>query len=112
LNAEGRIIRARKLKINMSHCLDITQSSFIILNNLIHTLNMSNCSQRSITDNGFIYLRGIHTLDLSGIIQPRLTDAALVHLIGISNLYITACTQFTEAGLAPLRAAGTNIIGP
>ena len=52
----------------------------------VHTLDMSNCSQSTITDAAFAHLRGIHTLNMSVCTQSTITDAAFAHLCGIDTL--------------------------
>ena len=52
----------------------------------VHTLDMSCCSQPTITDAAFAHLRGIHTLSMSYCNQATITDAAFAHLRGIHTL--------------------------
>jgi hypothetical protein len=41
------------------------------------------------TDDDFVHLRGIHTLDMSKCTQSTITDKAFVHLRGIHTLYMS-----------------------
>ena len=85
--------RERILRINISSCKNLTNAAFVPLNELIHTLDMSNCKQIGVTDAAFAHLRGVHTLDMSGCNQAGITDAAFAHLRGIHTLNMSGCNQ-------------------
>ena len=59
----------------------------------IHTLNMALCTQTTITDKAFENLRGIHTLNISRCDQTTTTDKAFENLRGIHTLNIEGCYQ-------------------
>jgi hypothetical protein len=50
---------------NVAKRADLCDADFFHLRG-IRTLDMSYCSQETITDGAFAHLRGIHTLDMSG----------------------------------------------
>jgi hypothetical protein len=84
------------LKINIGHCNHLTDKAFTILDTWIHTLDMRYCN--SITDAGFVHLRGVHTLVMRSCYQETITDAAFTHLAGIHTLNMDVCNQFTITG--------------
>ena len=51
----------------------------------LRSLNMSGCSQATLTDGAFAHLGGIRALNMGGCSQPTITDGAFVHLRGISS---------------------------
>ena len=69
----------------------------------IHTLNMAQCNQVSITDAAFVHLQGIHNLEMAYCDQDTITDAAFIHLKGIHSLSIFGCTQLTSAVFSYLK---------
>ena len=96
--------------LDMGNCcnLSITDAAFVHLRG-IHTLKMSGCFQRSITDAAFEHLRGIHTLDMSRCNQESITSAAFTHLRGIHTLNMSGCFQrsITDAAFEHLRGIHT-----
>ena len=64
-------------------------------------LNMQGC--RAVTDAAFAHLRGIRVLDMSCCSQPTITDAGLAHLVGITRLHMQGAD---EASVAAAHALG------
>jgi hypothetical protein len=62
--------------VNFSSNQEIEDHDFSSLQGTIHTLDMSICL--NITDEAFVYLKGIHALDISYCI--RITDKAFSYL--------------------------------
>ena len=61
----------------------------------IHSLDISWCDQKTITNNAIYYLFGIHTLNISGCNQHIITNisteflSSITELIGVYNLLKT-----------------------
>ena len=77
----------------------------------IPTLNISDCSQSSISDKAFENLRGIHTLDLSFCDQTTITDAAFENLRGLHTLDMSHCYQSTITDKAFKNLRGIQRLG-
>jgi hypothetical protein len=99
---------------NITHRDDITDDDFVYLRG-IEKLNMS-VGPGYITNEAFKHLSGIHTLDMLGCNQPGITDAAFEYLRGIKYLNISQCDQITDAafehfvGIHTLRMQGCTKI--
>jgi len=94
-NLYNKFSNTRQLKVNISGCTQLTDSAFIPLKNYIHTLNMRECNQETITDAAFVNLNGIHTLEMPFCDQKTITNAAFKHLVGVHTLNIKMCNQET-----------------
>lgn len=96
--------------LDMSECSQntVTDAAFAHLRG-IHTLRMAWCSQRTITDAAFSCLRGVHTLNMSRCTQHTITDDAFAHLAGVHTLNMAGCWQgtITDAAFVHLRGIHT-----
>ncbi len=54
--------------------------------------------RRDLVDADIVHLAGLHTLDMSWCSQPTITDAAFAHLCGTHTLDMTLCNQPTITG--------------
>ena len=98
-------------RLKMERCRSITDAGFVHLKG-IHTLDMSSCTQLTISDLAFSHLQGIHTLNMSGCRQPTITDQAFFHLKGIHTLRMSFCSQPTITGAAFQHLKGVYLWAP
>ena len=98
----------RQLKVNIAGCTQLTDRAFIPLNNYIHTLNMRECNQETITDAAFVHLKGIHTIVMPFCDQRTITDAAFKYLAGVHTLNIMRCDQETITDAAFVNLKGVR----
>ena len=106
--AQWRAANPNAIYANISGRKDLTDEDFVYLRGVKY-LNMSRCDQASITDNAFAHLRGIHTLYMRGCNQEGITDKAFAHLRGIHTLWMCNCSQagITDNAFAHLRGIHT-----
>lgn len=85
--------------LSVASCTGLTDADFVGLRGSIHTLDMSRCTQPSVSDAAFSCLKSIHTLNMSH--SKQITDAGFVHLSDVQDLDMSHCTQasITEAAL-------------
>ena len=96
-------------ELDMTNCMAVTDAAFAHLRG-IRVLNMSFCSQPTISDAGLAHLVGIQKLCIAGYWQATLTDAAFAPLRGIRTLNISQCPQFTHAAFAHLEGIHTLLM--
>ena len=63
-------------------------------------LDISGCS--GLCDAAFRPLARVQGLDMSGCSQRSITCAAFAHLVGVRTLFMSGCDTITDAALAPL----------
>ena len=97
-------------ELNIARCRAVTDAAFVHLRG-VRMLDMSYCSQPTISDAGLAHLVGIQKLSIWACDQPTLTDAAFAPLRGIRVLNMSFCPEFTDAAFAHLKGIHTLIMG-
>ena len=82
--------------LNMTQCTQgtITDLAFVNLKKLTY-LQMNDCNQQTITNKAFKYLANLKALEMSRCNQDTITDSAFINLKNLTHLQMNYCNQQT-----------------